>query len=920
MFFARRMVVVAIGTMLFVNVGACSDDGEKSGNKDTGGDVAVSDAAADGGESDTTAGTDDAEMEAGVDTTTSADLHIEGLSAPVEIRYDQWGVLHIDCQKAPDCYAAQGYFHADDRFFEMDMVRRQTRGELSTLIGLTLGQESDEKFQKLMATCDGKSLEETYVEAVDGRTKKMFRAYAAGVNAWLDDMRKGENGATLTKEYDFPLVKGSKIRDWEPEDTVALFLQLAYQLSFSADGDLHRTEMANALDPEVAADLFTVKPGIASNTFAAAGAMEPKSTFSPSVGEPTDPAAFRRAKRRTEGAGKLLENARDFFESNPSVIFGPKDGMDGSNCWAVGPSRTRSGNALLANDPHLSLNNPAIFYYVELDSKTKGEGDLHVAGASIPSVPGVVFGQNEHLAWGSTTARLDLADAYIEHVTSDGEAVIFEGKRVELVERKVTLEGKNGNTEEVVFEYVPHHGPLIEKDAAKNYGISVKWVAQKAGKNLEFIHDLMRAEDVSEAMESLKPLRTINQNWTFVDTEGTIGWYPKGAIPRRPWASTKTPNWMALPGDGSAEWRGPVTKKDAPKIVDPPNGVIATANNDFDGSYADGDATNDGHTPWMAPPANGHRHKRIVDMLAAKGNDHTVDSMNRIQSDTFSLHGEKLAPEIVKIAKSQSLSSDLETIVDALDKWQFTCPTGIDGIDPAKAGDVMKPEVTRESAGCTAFHVLLPYLTEELFGDDLGDAYDAKKSWLHLQEPLLYVFTAPSELNKSAAYYVDDQTTTGETETKSDVVKTALETAGETLQDSFGSMKAKDWRWGRIHTVTFSSFFAQAGITNYDHGPFANDGGYLTVDVANPKGRSGNFDGEFGQPNGPSMRVIFEAKGDGIEGRFQLPGGQDNARESSYYGSLIDEWLANEHRRLLFDQKEVERAAEKRLIAGPSPP
>ena len=927
MLFGRKFLALALVSALVAPLVGCSDDDNQK--KKTGGDTALADTASDADAPDADepdadepdAALPDAVGDAGdgdADTTASADLYIDGLSAPVQVRYDEWGVLHIDCQTAADCYAAEGYFHADDRFFEMDMIRRQTRGQLSSLIGLTLGKSTDIKFQKLMATRDGKSLEEEYFKAVDQQTKEMLRAYASGVNAWIDDMRNGENGAELTEEYDFPAVDKSSVRDWEPEDTIALYLQLAYQLSFSADGDLHRNEMANTLAPAVAADLFSVKPGIVSNTYGASGATAPKSTFG--AGGPTDPAAFRKARQRTRGAGDVVEKAHDFFESNPSMIFGPKDGMDGSNNWVLGPGRTKDGNALLANDPHLSLNNPAIWYYVELDAKTNGQGDLHVMGASIPAVPGIVVGQNEQVAWGVTTARLDLADAYIEHVTSDGNAVMRDGKRVGLIERKVTLKGKDGATKEVTFEYVPGHGPLVEKDASKNYGVSVKWVAQEAGNDIEFINDLMRAENVSQAMDALEPIRTINQNWIFMDTDGKIAWYPKSAIPKRPWASSSTPNWMPLPGDGSAEWDGYVSKSDAPKMVDPPKGFIATANNDFDGSYTDGDATNETHTPWQAPPANGHRHARIVEMIEDGGDKHTVETMNEIQSDTYSLHGEKLVPEIVSIANNQTLNSDLQNIVDALDNWQYTCPTGIDGNDPKNASDVTDQAVTRESAGCTAFHVLLPYLSDQVFSDDLAPAsgYDAKSSWYGLQETLLYVFTAPGELNKSASYYFDDQSTGGTTETKGEIVKNALEAAGQTLQDNFGSMKAEDWRWGRIHTVTFASFFAQAGIDVYDNGPFANDGGYLTVDVANPQGRSGNFSGDFSHPNGPSLRVIFEAKSDGIEGRFQLPGGQDNVRDSKYYGSLIDEWLANEHKPLLFEESDLQGSVDREIEVAPT--
>jgi penicillin amidase len=904
------VVLLSLALSLGLAGAGCGDDDPEETNNGT-----VTDAG-DTSDAGDTADTADAALPEG--------FYIEGLSAPVKVQFDSSGVLHVDCQTNNDCYAAQGYFHADDRFFEMDLIRRQIRGELSQVIG-SLGLDSDKQFRHLMTTSDGTPLEEAYIAQVSDETMAMLEAYAKGVNAWIHDMRTERNGATLTKEYDFPLVATDTIRDWEPEDTIALYLMLAYQLGETATDDLFRGEMAAELDPAVAADIFSVKPGLESNIMQASG-VDPSTMLRTDLGAggKLDPEIMRAAKERLHPALDAMRQARKRFTDNPSLVMGPKTGEDGSNNWALGPDRTANGKTLLADDPHLSLNSPAIWYFVELDSKTNGQGDLHVAGASVPAVPGIVVGHNDQVAWGVTTARLDLADAYIEELTDDGTAVMFDGQEVPLVQKEFTFKTSGGGTRTETFEWVPHHGPLISKDVENNRGVSMRWTLQEGGNDIDFLQGLQVATNVEEAMDAMGPVRSINQNWVFADRAGTIAWYPKGAIPNRPFATGEDamPNWLPLPGDGTAEWDGYLADEDSPKMVDPAEGFIATANNDFDGSYTDGDSSNDGHSPWQSPPAYGHRHKRIVDMIEEGGNDHSVETMNEIQADTYVLHGELLVPHILQIANdnSEALSADAQAVVDALTAWQYTCPTGLDGSDPVEAGKASDALEASESIGCSAFHVILPYLTAAIFADEIGDAYETLANWSSLQAALIYVFDSPENLNNGDAYF-DDVSTDASAETKDDIVLAVLETTAEKLASDklFGSSTPDDWRWGRIHTVSFVSLFSAAGVDLFDVGPFANDGGFFTVDVANPTGRAGDFEDTFNHPNGPSLRLVMEASDTGIDAWFQLPGGQDHHEDSQFYGSLIDEWLNNTPTELLYDRDAVDADAVETIEVNPVP-
>lgn len=899
----------------------CSDDDDP---KDTNNQVQD-----DAGHTDS-----DAQDDADADVTELTGVQIPGLSAPVKVQFDSHGVLHLDCMTDQDCYAAQGYYHADARFFEMDLIRRQTRGQISELIG-SLGLDMDKKFRSLNTTPDGTPLEQAYLEASSAQTREMLNSYAAGVNAWLADMRAGQNGATLTAEYEHPLLSGIEIRDWEPEDTIALYLQLAFQLSETSADDLFRGEMATLLSPEMAADLFTVKPGIESNIIAP-GEPAPSNLLKSDLPSPQNARAMNQVRQRLAPVSSLMAQARARLNAHPSFLFGPIDGQDGSNNWVLAPSRTKDGHGLLANDPHLSLNTPAIWHYVELDSKTNGNGTLHVVGASIPSVPGVIAGHNEHIAWGVTTARMDLADAYIEELSADGSAVLLNGSEVPILQKEFTFKVKGSADQTHTFEYVPHHGIILSRDDANRRAISIRWVLQEPGNDLDFIQDLMTSTSAQEAMDALAPVRAINQNWVFLDLDGNIGWNPKVAIPNRPWADAATPNWLPLPGDGTAEWDGFVSAEDSPKLYNPASGFIATANNDMDGSYTDGDSTNDGHTPWQTSPASGHRHKRIVDLIEASGNEHSVDTMHQILSDTLILHAKVLVPHLLDIANAAGeLDPKSQSVVDALANWEYHCPTGLvgeglEGKAPTVATNSTDPFDTKESIGCSAFHVLLPYLTEAIFDDEVNENVPGGQSsnlnvqanWILFQRTMLYLFDAPDQLHLGDAYF-DDISTEGVVETRDDIVLAQIALTADRLNAVFSTKVGKDasqvvpddWRWGRIHTVNLVSLVSLNGFSLANSGPYINDGGLWSVDVANPVG----YGGDYGHPHGASMRMIYEATDTGIQASFELPGGQDHHSDSPFYDSLLNDWLENRQNKLLFDRAEVDQAAVETITVNPAP-
>lgn len=828
-------------------------------------------------------------------------LSIPGLSAPVQVRLDEHGVVFLNCETDNDCFAAQGYIHAKHRFFAMDLLRRQTLGKLAAGLG-QLALDFDKSFRHLMTTPDGERLEKAYLDALEPDTRTALDAYANGVNAFLADQKDKVQGAEFSDEYDFPLLS-KEIPAWTPEDSIAVYMQLAYQLGERSQAELENTRISEALGADVASDIFTVRTGTQSSVFMSAGQMGSPNGLKAPVRPRPIAAAWSKEVKPALGA---IDAAIASLQRTQSLVFGPKSDVQGSNNWVLDPSRTQNGNPLLANDPHLALANPSLWHYIVLDSKTEGSGSIHVAGASIPAVPGILIGHNETLAWGTTTARLDMSDVYIETLNEAGDAVIFNGEEVPLLQKDYTFDVYLGQPVTETLEWVPHHGPLISKDVANRRGVSVKWVAHQGGEDLNYFLKMMKAGTVQEGTEALQDIRGLNQSWVLADDTGEIAWYPHSHIPKRPWGSIDQPTWMALPGDGSAEWDGFITGDDTPHIRDPESGLLITANSDFDGSFNDGDPFNDEHTIWQWIPVQGFRFDRILSLIDDIGNAHTPETMLEIQADVRVEFAAMMLPDLIDSVSADALSPEAQAVLETLSEWSYTCPTGLDGSDPMQSMASQSMMEIQEAAGCAAFHVLLKNLGVAIFADELEelDDFDPRIKWYELQRGIHQVISSPENLILGEVYF-DDVSTSDVVETREQTLSAALEATSEELEDLFGASAPDMWLWGRIHTVLLESFFMQAGIESYNAGGQANDGGFETVDVAPPRHYGAEQD-TYSHNHGASLRTVIELdKANGFKTWYQLPGGQIHKQDDPRYQSLLADWLENKPNELPFKLEEV---------------
>jgi penicillin amidase len=835
------------------------------------------------------------------------DLHIPGMEGAADVSFDDHGVLHASCVSDGDCLRVLGYFHASHRFWQMDLQRRAARGRLATLIPIQLAMDVENR--AMFSTPEGEPLEEAIWPLLDEEERALLESYSEGVNAWLADLRAGRNGAKLSEEYAVPLVVGvpELIPDWEPLDSVAFIRLMTFLLSDSSSNEIafgNAFAKLAAEDPAAAVDFLTLRPGAKTYTVPRGEEAARALRAAPDLD------SVRALATRLRAVEGLLDEAA--HKLGWLREFGWGDDF-GSNNWVLAPARTENGRAILANDPHLALSNPSIFYLAHLDSKTQG-GSLHVAGATFPGIPAVVIGRNEQVAWGATVAYYDVTDVYVEPLTSGGDAVRFDGADVPLVRKEVAFE-VGGRTEphRATLEWVPHHGPVVAKDPGAGTALSVRWVGHTPSNELRAFLGLNRAGNVAEAREALRHFEVGAQNIVLADVDGSIGWYPHAHVPNRPWASyapltgeTSLPPWMPLPGHGGAEWEGMLPEEDLPSLFDPSRGFIATANQDLIGATEHGDPTSSGMPLLQTLPAPGFRMARIVDRLEAGGAGHTVESTHALQMDTYSEVGAVVVPALVDAAGTSELSEPAQRLVEVLAGWNLTCPTGLSGPRP-DAAPAEAAELRKEAAGCTAFHFTLPRLMRVAFGRRFDTA--GLRSWNAnlLIRPLIIGLDRPQELVDPDAFWND----LGPSRTRDEVLVEALEKAGQEIVGPMGADPA-GWMWGKIHTVTFGSELSMLA-PHLDLGPYAAPGGLFTVNVANPSIGGGGF--SFS--SGASLRIVNELGDGGITTWLQLPGGQDLHRDSPHYGDWVERWLEGTPVQLPFAEAEVEEAAATSLRVGP---
>ncbi len=754
-----------------------------------------------------------------------------GLRDPATIVRDRFGVPHVYAETAAGAIYGQGFVHAQDRLFQIDLQRRIASGRIAEAAGVR-GVETDRLMRRLgFADRAARDL-----AALEARDREWLFAYAAGVNAGMRGLR------ALPPEY---ALFGIRPEPWSPEHSLLLGRFLMFSFSPNWDTELQRLQLLEALGPDRAALVDAVYPEQA-----------PTATGETGLGV----------------SGRLLEAYGRAIETGA-----PAGGA--SNAWAVSGEHSASGAPLLACDPHLRPAIPTLFHVAHVSG-----GDLDVIGAGVPGLPGVIAGHNRDVAWGLTAGMADVSDCYLTSLdpgdpgryrTPDGWA----RGRVR-IERIAVRDG--ATVEERVLE--TRHGPVIGPALDGERAIALRCTALDSGETVGPLLDLARARDLEEFDAALALWPGATFNFVFAsreggaEGEGRVGYRLAGAVPAR----ERGEGLLPADGDTAGDPPPPISGSDLPGLLDPPDGVVVSANQHPGGELELGEEFTEA---WRA--------LRIAELLAA-GGPHTVASMQAIQVD---MHSEPLR-------RLRDLSIALGVIGEA-DAGRIAA--GWDG------------QVAAESAGAalleTAYQQLLRRLVRRIAGPSaplvLGERVEGPAGVFTPESRFHYRLQGPliEACEQAASPWFDGD------EDRDRVLRAAWWSALENLRARLGR-DPDGWAWGALHRQLLAHTLSAVPVVGraFSRGPYPAGGDVNTIWQGAYAARE---DGPSLIGFSPGYRQVLDL-GRWDRSTFQLPTGVSGIAGHPRYDDSIEEFRAGRQRPLLYSREAVEAHAEHRLLLQPA--
>ncbi|MEK6757113.1 MAG: penicillin acylase family protein [Bacteroidota bacterium] len=552
--------------------------------------------------------------------TTSGSVDVPGLRASVKIFRDEYGVPHIIAESEEDAYFAVGYVHAQDRLWQMELMRRAGQGRLAEVLG-----EPALKIDRMFRTLGIWRQALKIAPTIDEKTRTAAQSYADGVSSFIET-HKGK----YPIEFDLLDIEPEP---WRIEHSVMISRLMAWELNYSRWVDITLTELVERFGEAKAAEIFPTWP----------------------EGAPVIVPDELRGKKVADLGKQLLQTDQAF-----RTLMG-NDGLEtGSNAWVISGSRSATGKPILANDPHLLFSVPGRWY--ELHVIAPG---LDVAGASIAGVPFVVIGRNQHIAWGVTNAMMDDEDFYIEQVDSIQHPTRYRFNNTwrPLEQQVDTILVKDGPPVLLTI-YRTHRGPIVNRiEPAAGFSehlLSMRWVGHEISNEAGAFYRMNRASNWNEFLEGLKYFAVPAQNFVYADDQGTIGYHTGGRIPIR---STKSPTLLFPGWTDQYDWKGFVPFEEMPQMLNPAEGFIATANNRIISDSYPYYISNLWQPHWLVT--------RITEVLRSQSK-FSVEDLQRLQLDVLSPHAREIVPIILSAFETRSVTDpDVQTALNYFRNWNF---------------------------------------------------------------------------------------------------------------------------------------------------------------------------------------------------------------------------------------------------------
>jgi penicillin amidase len=844
-------------------------------------------------------------------------LSLPGIDAPVTVYRDEYGVPQVYASSATDLFKAEGYVHAQDRFWEMDFRRHVTSGRLAELFGAS--QVPTDAF---LRTLGWRRVAEQEWRLLSPATRGYLQAYADGVNAWIAGHGGGAPSSAKGVEYVLVhhLAPGYTVSPWDPIDSLAWLKALAWDLRDNMGEEINRAAMlARGLTREQLAELYPPypfqrnRPIVGSGTVRD-GVFDPGPTTAPA----TAPASYAGSRPAIaepvwRSVAPQLDALSGALRSVPTWLGVTGTGI-GSNSWVISGSLSTTGKPLLANDPHLSPSVPNIWYQVGLHC----ECAFNVTGFSMSGVPGVIIGHNARIAWGLTNLNPDVTDLYLEKINGDR---YFDGTTWRsLITRRETIAVAGGPAVPITVR-ATEHGPLLSDrsndllsvaqrppiDASGSplqhvppaatpsldvgaagipapaadapYAVALRWTALDPGRTIEALFALDTAANWTEFRRAAALLDAPAQGMIYADVDGNIGYQAPGRIPVRGRGDGR---WPAPGWDPAYDWTGYIPFAALPYTFNPPGGMIVAANQ-----------------PPVGPPypylitadwSYGYRGQRILDMLAERTAHHRlgVEDMRQMQIDDYNGFAPVLVPALLAASRrAASPDSPIAKARDLLVGWDFQ-----------EAAETP----ARSSAAAAFYNATMRNLLRRTF-DELPPEHrpgDDEATW----ETLRWLLTTPN------SWWWDDKATKG-VESMNDILPAAMSDAVNELTDRLGADPDK-WRWGALHTLTLeNTAFGDSGIAPiewlFNRGPVAVSGGGGAVNATTWAAAAG-----YEAIVVPSMRMIVDLADLDRSRWIQLSGTSGHAFHANYTDQL-ELWRTGRNTSMLWTRASIAAAARHTL-------
>jgi len=815
-----------------------------------------------------------------------------GVTAPVKVNRDSFGVPQIYAENISDLFFAQGFVHAQDRFWEMDVRRHITAGRLSEMFG-----ESQIETDSFLRTLGWRKIAEQEVGMLSDRSQLILDAYSAGVNAYISN----RSGSELSLEYSVLSIQNPDyaIEPWVPADSVAWLKALAWDLRGNMTDEIYRAIMSASVGVAETEKLFPAYPFAEHRPIVEIGAVV-DGVFNQDA--QSDGSVIGASASYSARQIEALERVAG-MEATLGAWLGESGKGIGSNSWVIAGDKTESGMPLLANDPHLAPAMPSLWYQAGLRCQVlTPECNYDVSGWTMAGLPGVFIGHNNNIAWGFTNLGPDVTDLVLHQVT--GDTYLLDGAQVPMTTRteeikvagadpvvitvRETVDGPLISDVDGITTYtsvgadspVPAPGsasiPGVTPERADGYSVALRWTALTPRNTFDAFDVLNTAQNWDDFREAARLLAVPSQNLIYADKQGVIGYQAPGVIPIR---ENYTGKWPVPGWDSQFSWAGYIPFDALPTVTNPPEKWIVTANQAVIGSDYTYFLTDD----W----AYGSRSQRIVDLIettTSAGAVMTAERMQSIQMDNSNKLAEFMVPRLESIPIPQEVSEAYSLFAD----WDYTQPV--------------------DSAAAAYFNAIWRHMVLRMF-DAATESEDITASggdqfWQVIKN----IWDTPGD------FWWDDKTTP-EVEGRDAMLATAMIEAQAELNELQGDSPA-DWNWGGIHTLTLTNqTLGASGIgpieSLFNRGPIEVSGGDSIVNANGWTPSEG-----YGVTWVPSMRQVIDLSDFDNSTWVNLTGNSGHAFNSNY-SDQIDAWRDGQQFPWAFTAEAVNESTTSTLTLVP---